>query len=154
MNWIEQPLPLFTATGPAAARHLARSTLRLAVPALRLALATIFVWFGVLKLIGHSPVAGLLAATFPWFEPRVVVVVLGAVEVALGLGLLRRRTARFALPAVAAHLGGTFVTFLMVPARMFEHGNPLLLTADGEFVLKNLVIIAVVLVLLAREPAR
>jgi len=37
---------------------------------------------------------------------------------------------------------------------MVQHGNPLLLTADGEFVLKNLVLITAALILLAREGSR
>jgi hypothetical protein len=119
----------------------------LAAPTLRLALAAIFVWFGVLKIAGQSPVAELLGATFPWADPHLLLLVLGGVEVALGLVLMLRRYTMFVLPIVAAHLCGTFITFLFAPGRMFEHGNPLLLTADGEFVVKNLVIISAVLVL-------
>jgi putative oxidoreductase len=131
------------------ARLIRLLPLHLAAPTLRLALAAIFVWFGVLKIAGRSPVAELLGATFPWADPHLLLLVLGGVEVALGLVLVLRRYTIFVLPIVAAHLGGTFITFLLAPGRMFEHGNPLLLTADGEFVMKNLVIISAVLVLLA-----
>lgn len=39
-------------------------------------------------------------------------------------------------------------TFVTAPGWMWRGGNPLLLTTDGEFVLKNLVLISAALVLL------
>jgi len=56
--------------------------------ALRLSLGLIFLWFGVLKLAGDSPVTTLVSATLPWADPDMVVRVLGVVEVGLGIGLL------------------------------------------------------------------
>ena len=48
-------------------------------------------------------------------------------------------------------------TLVVAPDLMFSDGNPLLLTADGEFVAKNVVLIAATLVLIghpskAAEP--
>ncbi len=131
---------------PAAPARLARAerTLaRVAVPALRISLGVVFVWFGALKVLGDSPVAALLHATVPWVPPGFLVPALGWVEVVIGLALL----------AAAVHLTGTFLTFLEAPALMVSRGDPLLLTADGEFVCKNLVLICAALVLLNR-PAR
>ena len=56
--------------------------------------------------------------------------------------------------AMCLHLGGTFLTFMMVPRLMFQADNLLLLTTDGEFVVKNLVLITAGLVLLThtRRP--
>jgi putative oxidoreductase len=120
-----------------------------ALPMLRIVLGLVFVWFGALKLAQASPVADLVAGTLPWVDPDLVVPVLGGVEVALGLGLLTGVGMRLVLPALAAHLAGTFLTFVMLPGLMFRHHDPLLLTADGEFVLKNLVLIGAALVLIA-----
>jgi putative oxidoreductase len=125
-------------------------TERLAAPALRISLAAVFVWFGLLKLTGDSPVAGLVAATVPLVDPGWTVAVLGAVEIALGLALLLNRMRQLALIVLAGHLSGTFLTFFTAPNLMIHNGNPLLLTADGEFVVKNLVLISAALVLLAR----
>jgi uncharacterized membrane protein YphA (DoxX/SURF4 family) len=129
---------------------LDRSLQRIALIApagLRLSLALIFLWFGVLKLVGASPVAGLVAATLPWVDPHVVVRLLGVVEVSLALGLLIGRAQRLVLLALAAHLTGTFLTFVMAPGLTMRHGDPFLLTADGEFVLKNLVLISAAILL-------
>jgi putative oxidoreductase len=115
---------------------------------LRVALGILFIWFGGLKVMGVSPVAALVADTLPFADAHVVVLALGTAEVALGLVLVTGRFLRVALPALALHLAGTFSTFVMVPGLMFRHGNPLLLTVDGEFVMKNLILIAATLVLI------
>jgi putative oxidoreductase len=120
--------------------------------ALRITLALVFIWFGVLKVVGASPVAALISATLPWANPHVAVGTLGAVEIILGLGLLTGRLQRLFLVALAVHLSGTFLTFVVAPALTMRHGDPLLLTADGEFVLKNLVLISAALLLAARAP--
>lgn len=131
---------------------------RVAAPALRISLGVVFVWFGALKVVHRSPVFGLIKATLPWFDPNLVVPALGAVEVAIGLGLLLswlRRFRRLTLAVLCAHLSGTFLTFVDAPNMMMQRHNPLLLTADGEFVLKNAVLISAALVLLVTAgPAR
>jgi putative oxidoreductase len=137
--------------GPLATTYVRSVSARLAGPLLRLALATVFIWFGALKLTGHSPVAGLLRDTFPWANPKLVMLGLGAVEVALGLGLIAFRRGVVVPLAMAMHLCGTFITFVILPERMFHQGNPLLLTMDAEFVGKNLVLIAALVALLGTQ---
>jgi len=130
--------------------------LRLVAPvapvALRLSLGLIFLWFGVLKLAGDSPVTSLVSATLPWGDPDTVVRVLGVVEVGLGIGLLIGKAQRMLLVVLALHLTGTFLTFVMAPGLTMQGGNPFLLTADGEFVLKNLVLISAALLLACQRP--
>src|SRR5262249_28615674 len=86
-------------------------------------------------------------STIPWANPDAAVRFLGAVELVIGLGLLSRRAHRVFLIAVVVHLAGTFTTVVMVPAQLWRHGNPALLTTEGEFVLKNLVLVTAALVL-------
>ncbi|PPK66778.1 DoxX family protein [Actinokineospora auranticolor] len=120
--------------------------------ALRISLGLVFVWFGVLKVTGESPVAELLGATVPWVDQGFLVPALGWVEVVLGLALLVGKPRKLALVAVALHLTGTFLTFIQAPGQVMTDGNPLLLNTSGEFVLKNLVLITGALVLLAHRP--
>lgn len=115
--------------------------------ALRLSLALVFLWFGALKLAGATPVAGLISATLPFLSAQLTVPALGVVEVVLGAAVLVGRAPRVTLLALAAHLTGTFLTFATAPHLMFDAGNPFLLTADGEFVLKNVVLVSAALVL-------
>ncbi len=124
-----------------------------AAVALRLSLGLVFVWFGALRLAGDSPVVPLVSPTLPWANPAAVVPLLGAVEVGLGIGLLVGRTQRLLLPALAAHPADTFLTFLMAPGLTMQGGNPLLLTADGEFVLKNAVLISAAILLACTSRA-
>jgi uncharacterized membrane protein YkgB len=120
----------------------------LVVPLLRAVLGVLFVWFGLLKVTGQSPVGRLVAQTLPWAPQSLVVPALGAAEVLLGLGLVTGVMLRIVLPAMVLHLGGTFLTFVMLPNLMFREADPMLLTQTGEFVVKNLVLISAALVLM------
>jgi putative oxidoreductase len=119
--------------------------------ALRLSLALVFVWFGALKLTGDTPVEGLIGATLPFLSTDISLPALGFVEVVLGLAVAVGKAPRVVLLVLAGHLTGTFLSFITAPEFMFDDGNPLLLTADGEFVLKNLVLISAALVLIGRR---
>jgi uncharacterized membrane protein YphA (DoxX/SURF4 family) len=115
---------------------------------LRCVLALVYVWFGVLKVTGKSDVFGLVQATIPWFDAHWFVPALGSVEILLGIGLFVGRARRLVLVGIVAHLLGTFLTFIDAPSWMMHNGNPLLLNMNGEFVLKNLVLITAAVVLL------
>lgn len=113
---------------------------------LRIALGVVFVWFGALKLAGVSPVADLVAETVYWVRPQVFVPVLGLWEVVVGVGLLFGVALRLVLLLFWLQMAGTFLVLLVRPELAFQSGNPLRLTVMGEFVVKNLVLIAAGLV--------
>lgn len=115
---------------------------------LRCVLALVYVWFGLLKVTGKSDVFGLVQATVPWFDAHWFVPALGCIEILLGIGLFVGRARRLVLIGIMGHLAGTFLTFIDAPSWMMHNGNPLLLNMNGEFVLKNLVLITGALVLL------
>jgi uncharacterized membrane protein YkgB len=134
-------------------RRIVRVMARLSVPALRLALGVVFVWFGALKLVGASPAADLVAATVgvavnpDWFLPF-----LGLWEVAIGVCLadplrLAGRSAiltRVGIALLALQMPGTFMPLLVLPERCFDGFAP---TLEGQYIIKNLVLIAGALVL-------
>lgn len=124
-----------------------RSMARNGPTILRIALAIVFLWFGALKVLGVSPVADLVASTLPWFPPAVLIPTLGAFEVLLGGMLLWGRFLRVTLALFWAQMAGTFLVFVMQPSLTFQGGNPLLLTTEGEFVVKNIVLAAAGIVL-------
>jgi putative oxidoreductase len=115
-----------------------------AVPLLlRGSLGITFVWFGALKLAGQPTLpASLVAAITPFLDPDLSVPLVGAVEVALGVGLLLGRWLPVVLAGVALQLSGTFLVLVLRPDVAFVGGNPLLLSVEGEFVVKNLVLLA------------
>lgn len=108
---------------------------------LRVSLGTVFIWFGLLKVFDVSPVEDLVAATVYWIPPGPFVPLLGAWETTVGILLLLGRLPRIALLLFWLLLAGTFLVFLLRPDIAFQEGNPLLLTTEGEFVAKNLVLI-------------
>jgi len=113
---------------------------------LRISLGIVFLWFGLLKVLDRSPVADLVALTLSWFPADVIVPVVGAAEVVVGLGLLFRVALRLTLLVFWGEMLGTFLVLFLRPELAFQQGNPLLLTDTGEFVIKNLVLIAAGLV--------
>lgn len=114
---------------------------------LRWALGLIFFWFGALKLLGASPVAELVAKTLFFVPAEWAVSILGVWEVLVGLGLLLGVALRLILFLFWVQMVGTFLVLLLRPDIAFQRGNPLLLTMEGEFVIKNLVLIAAGLVI-------
>jgi putative oxidoreductase len=113
---------------------------------LRISLGIVFVWFGALKVAGASAVGGLVAATVPFLDSAWFVPVLGVVEILVGVAFATGRLLRVVLPVFAAHMAGTFLVLLTLPDVAFQGANPLVLTAVGEFVVKNLVLLSAGLV--------
>lgn len=116
-------------------------------PILRWSLAIVFVWFGALKVFGVTPVTDLVADTVYWFEPDLVVPILGVFEIGVGIALAFTIAPRVTLALLSLQLIGTFLVFVVQPHIAFQDGNPLLLTVEGEFIVKNLVLISAGLVI-------
>ena len=127
-------------------RGLIEITRRVAVPALRFALGLVFVWFGALKVLGVSPVAALVRDTLFWLPPGLAVIGMGALEILVGIGLITGWAIRLTLLMFFLQMAGTFAVFVILPERSFVGGNPLLLTVEGEFVVKNLILVTAGLV--------
>jgi uncharacterized membrane protein YkgB len=108
---------------------------------LRISLALVFIWFGALKVVDLSPVSDLVTGSIPATDSSLLVPLLGGFEVALGLGLIAGRHP-VVVTAAIVHLAGTFLVLITQPELAFQNGNPLLLTTEGEFVVKNLVLLA------------
>lgn len=119
---------------------------------LRICLGLVFIWFGALKVSGDSPVVGLVTAAVPWFPPETFVPFLGVWEILVGVGLLFRVALRATLFLFWMQMAGTFLVLVLRPDIAFQRGNPFLLTTEGEFVIKNLVLICAGLVVGSTVP--
>lgn len=141
---------------PAADRYATtlRSLERISLPLLRGAIGIVFIWFGALKIANVTPVADFVANTLPWFDRDMVIPTLGVFEVAIGIAMIAGRFLPLVCAALLAHLAGTFLALVMQPNVTFQGGNPLVLTTEGEFVIKNLVFIAAGLVIATRYHRR
>jgi len=119
------------------------------VTLLRLAIALIYLWFGGLKLLGLSPAEELVVRTLFWLEPGQALILIGGWEVLIGIGLLipQPLVLRATLALLWLQLAGTFQVFVLLPDSAFQGGNPLLPTLEGQYAIKNLVLITAGLVI-------
>jgi len=126
-------------------RQIADTMDRLGLPTLRVALGIVFIWFGGLKVIGGSPAADLVAATVYVVPPELFVPILGVWEVLIGLCLLYRPLIRLGILLLFLQMPGTFLPVLLLPEVVFVT-FPHELTVEGQYIIKNLVIIGAALV--------
>lgn len=112
---------------------------------LRYALAVVFLWFGALKPFGVSPAAELVEKTVFFFPPEYFIPVLGVWEVAIGVCLLYRPLNRVGLALMAAQMLGTFLPLIVLPGEVWS-SFPFVLTLEGQYIIKNLVLIAAAIV--------
>ncbi|WP_138004720.1 DoxX family protein [Halalkalirubrum salinum] len=126
-------------------RQIADTMDRLGIPTLRVALGIVFIWFGGLKVIGGSPAADLVAATVYVVPPELFVPILGVWEVAIGLCLLYRPLIRVGILLLFLQMPGTFLPIVLLPEVVFVT-FPHELTVEGQYIIKNLVIIGAALV--------
>jgi len=126
----------------------------LLVTTLRFTLALIFVWFGALKVLGFNPVFDLITnSAMPFLAEGYGLVILGVVEVLIGLLLVLNRALLFTHTIVVLHLLGTFSTFIFGWNLMFDPYVPVL-SFEGEFVIKNMTLAIAGLVVLVHEARR
>ncbi len=113
---------------------------RFGLALLRNSLAIVFFWFGILKPLGMSPAAGLVESTVYWFSSSWFVPFLGIWEVTIGLLMFTKRC-QWALLLLLPHMAGTFLPLVIVPEVTFID-PPLVLSLEGQYIIKNLVLIA------------
>lgn len=115
-------------------------------PLLRYSLAVVFIWFGYLKVIQESPAADLVAKTAYWFDADTFGIILGYWEILIGLFLCFRITIRLAIALLVLQMPGTFLPLVILPEITFNE-FPLKLTLEGQYIIKNLIIISAAIVI-------
>lgn len=133
--------------------RLAAACARYGPTLLRAALGTVFVWFGALKLIGASPAADLVARTVTFVPAELFLPVLGIWEIAIGVGFLVRQLLRSSLLLLFLHMPGTMLPLVVLPEACFA-AFPHALTMEGQYIVKNLVLIAAAMVVAGAELGR
>ncbi len=131
-------------------RRIALFMNRYGVTALRYSLAIIFFWFGILKPFGLSSAAGLVIQTVDWMpvlSPEGWLAVIGWWEVAIGICFLFPATLRIAIGLLFLQMVGTFMPLFILPEVTFQAGRiPYALTIEGQYIIKNILIISAALV--------
>lgn len=119
---------------------------------LRLSLGVVFFWFGFLKFFpGLSPAQELATATierltFGLIQPEVSIYLLAVWECLIGLGLLVGRYMRVTLLLLFVQMLGTITPIFLFPHEVFLR-IPYAPTLEGQYIIKNLVLISAGLVL-------
>ncbi|MFO0831688.1 MAG: hypothetical protein U0637_07570 [Phycisphaerales bacterium] len=114
--------------------------------AVRWSLGVVFVWFGALKPLGVSPALELVTRTVYWFDPGWFVPLLGWWEVAIGICLVVPRLVRLGILLLALQMPGTFLPLVILPDVCWSHA-PWAPTLEGQYIIKNLVLIAAAMAL-------
>jgi len=119
-------------------------------PAIRLSFGVIFIWFGILKPLHLSPAEGLLKATVVWLpfgSADFWLIVIGWWEVVIGVFFLFKKTTGIAIVLLLTQMVGTFMPLVFLPEVTFQSNNILIPTLEGQYIIKNLIIISAALVL-------
>ena len=114
---------------------------------LRVGLGIVFFWFGVLKLFpGLSPAEDLVRNTVYFIDPDLFIPVLAIWEALIGLGLIFGKYMRVTLLLLFLQMPGTALPLVLLPDVVWTH-FPYGLTLEGQYIIKNLVLIGAGLVL-------
>lgn len=114
---------------------------------LRLGLGVVFLWFGALKLApGASPAEDLVRNTIYFVDPDIFLPVLAVWEMLIGVGLLSGKYLRLTLLLLFAQMVGTALPLAVLPETVWTT-FPFVLTLEGQYIVKNLVIIGSAIVL-------
>ena len=118
--------------------------------AIRISFGIIFIWFGILKPFNLSSAESLLRATVVWLpfgSPDFWVIAIGWWEVAIGVTFLFQKTTRIAIALLFLQMFGTFLPLFLLPEITFQNGNILTPSLEGQYIIKNVMIISAALVL-------
>ena len=117
---------------------------------IRLPLFIIFFWFGLLKVIELSPARQLIIDTVFWMpilSAETWVIIIGYWEMFIAIFLLTKRTTFLAMILLFLQMSGTFMPLILLPNITFQSSNPLLPTIEGQYIIKNIIIITAALVI-------
>lgn len=122
------------------------------LPLLRISIGIVFLWFGVLKFFpGISPAQDLAIRTIGLLTgglvpPGVSILLLAAWETLIGIGLLFGIFMRATLLLLYLQMLGTMTPLFLFPHEVFTL-VPVVPTMEGQYIIKNLVLVSAGIVL-------
>ncbi|MGX1916180.1 DoxX family membrane protein [Streptomyces phaeochromogenes] len=128
------------------------------VTVLRTSIGIIFLWFGVPKFFaGASPAEPLVSETverltFGIIEGTAASVLTGALETVIGLLLISGKLPSLTIMILLGHMAATFTPLFLFPKETWE--SLCIGTLEGQYILKNLVIVAGALVIIGHPKTR
>lgn len=128
-------------------QHITSWMKRIGLPLLRYSIALIFIWFGALKIVGISSANELVQNTIYWFNPSWFIPFLGWWEMIIGICFLYKPLLREGILLLMLQMAGTFLPLVILPDIVYGNIPVLTLTLEGQYIIKNLVIIAAAIVI-------
>ena len=123
----------------------------ISIPMARFGLFVVFFWFGILKVIGLSPASPLVQALFErtiHFMPfSTFIVLFGLFECLIGILFVFPGFERVVIPLLFIHMITTFMPLFLLPSETWS--GFLVPTLEGQYIIKNLVIIAAAIAIAA-----
>jgi uncharacterized membrane protein YkgB len=118
---------------------------KISMPTARISLFVVFFWFGLLKALGLSPASALvhglfdstLAGVFPFHAFYVGFAIF---ECLIGVLFLIKGAVRIVIPLLFIHMIMTFLPLIFLPSESWQ--APFVPTLVGQYIIKNLVLIA------------
>lgn len=124
---------------------------RVSMPMARFGLFVVFFWFGMLKVLDLSPagplVENLFNRTLPIIEFSTFIVLFGLFEALIGVLFLIKGMERVVMPLLAIHMATTFMPLFLLPEATWA--GFMVPTLEGQYIIKNLVIIATAIAIAA-----
>jgi uncharacterized membrane protein YkgB len=118
---------------------------RWSLPLSRLALFVVYFWFGILKVLGHSPASAMVAElqlkTLPFISTDTFLILFGLLEMFIGIAFLIPRAERVAIVIMAGHMVSTMLPLVLMPSAVWT--GFLVPTLEGQYIIKNLALIAI-----------
>lgn len=130
-------------------RHLTRWLAEHGLTLLRVSIGITFLWFGVLKFWPGLSAADELATetiellSFGLISGDLARISLAVLETAIGIGLITGLFMRFTLLLLLGQMLGAVTPLLLFPEVTWA--SPLVPTLEGQYIIKNMVIVAAAL---------
>lgn len=117
---------------------------KISVPIARFGLFVVFFWFGILKVVGESPATPLVERLFnetvSFMTFDTFIILFGLFECLIGILFVIKGAERIVLPLLAFHMITTFMPLFFLSQETWS--SFLVPTLEGQYIIKNLVIIA------------
>ena len=125
----------------------------ISMPLARFSLFLVYFWFGALKIFSTSPanplVDALLKQTLPFLTFNQFIVCFAIFEMVIGLLFLMPKAFKVAVSLFFIHMITTFLPLFLLEDQTWQ--SFLTPTLEGQYIIKNLVLIALVVTLIAKH---
>ncbi len=125
------------------------------VPFARFSLFVVYFWFGILKVIDTSPASAmvltLLDRTMPFMDPATFMLLFGLGETILGILFLFPKLDKITFTLLSLHLITVLMPLVLLPSMIWQRW--FVPTLEGQYIIKNILIISAAFTILANRKS-